>query len=90
MSGYVQTFKVKDENKDKSNKLMSFPIDNEKLLEKYETIWSKIEDLQNIEYNASQVYDIYIYIERERILYIEYIYICMYIYIYMCIILYIE
>ena len=32
MSGYVLTFKVKDGHKDKSNKLMSFRIDDEKLL----------------------------------------------------------
>ena len=38
MSGYVQTFKVKD----KSNELMSFHIGEEKLLEKYKTIWTKI------------------------------------------------
>ena len=31
MSGYVQTFKVKNEDKDKNNKLMSFRIDGEKL-----------------------------------------------------------
>ena len=29
-SGYVKTFKVKEEDKDKSNKLMSFHIDDEK------------------------------------------------------------
>ena len=34
MSGYVKTFKVKDEDKVKNNKLMSFHIDDEKLLEK--------------------------------------------------------
>ena len=28
---------------------MSFCIDNEKLLEKYKTIWTKVEDLKNIE-----------------------------------------
>ena len=33
MSGYVKTLKVKDGDKDKINKLMSFHIDNEKLLE---------------------------------------------------------
>ena len=33
MSGYVKTFKVKDGDKDKNNKLMSFGIDDEKLLE---------------------------------------------------------
>ena len=31
MSGYVKTFKVKDGDKDKNNKLMSFRIDDEKL-----------------------------------------------------------
>ena len=40
MSGYVQTFKVKDGDKDKSNKFMSFRRDDEKLLEKYKTIWT--------------------------------------------------
>ena len=29
MSGYVKTFKVKEGDKDKSNKLMSFGIDDE-------------------------------------------------------------
>ena len=32
MSEYVQTSKVKDEKKDKNNKLMSFRIDDEKLI----------------------------------------------------------
>ena len=36
---------------------MSFCIDDEKLLEKCKTIWTIIEDLQNIELNALQVYD---------------------------------
>ena len=31
MSGYVKTFKVKEGDKDKNNKLMSFGIDDEKL-----------------------------------------------------------
>ena len=35
MSEYVKIFNVKDEDKDKNNKLMSFCIDDEKLLEKY-------------------------------------------------------
>ena len=35
MSGYVKTFKVYDRDKNKNNKLMSFHIDDEKLLEKY-------------------------------------------------------
>ena len=49
-SNYVKTFKVKDGDKDKNHKLMSFPIDNEKLLEKYNAIWT------NIELNALPVY----------------------------------
>ena len=59
-SGYVKTFKIKDKDKDKNNKLMFFRVDDGKLLEKYKTIWTKIEDLQNIELNAlTSCYDIY-------------------------------
>ena len=36
---------------------MSFRIDGEKLLEKYKSIWTKIEDLKNIKLNALPVYD---------------------------------
>ena len=57
MSGYVKAFKVKERDKDKSNKLMTFCIDDEKLLEKYKDIWTKIEDFENIELNALPVYD---------------------------------
>ena len=32
-------------------------IDDEKLLEKYKAIWTKIKDLKNIELNPSPVYD---------------------------------
>ena len=35
MRGYVQTFKVKDEDKDKNNKLKSLHIDDDKPLEKH-------------------------------------------------------
>ena len=49
MSGYIGRFKVKDKN----NKLVSFRIDNKKLLQKYKTIWTKIEDSKNIELNES-------------------------------------
>ena len=42
MSGYVKTFKVED----KINKLMSFPIDDENLLQKYKAIWTKTEGLK--------------------------------------------
>ena len=52
MRGYVKKFKVKDGNKDKSNRLMSFRIDDEKLLEKYKATWTKIEHLKNIKLNA--------------------------------------
>ena len=38
ISEYVKTFTVKEGNKDKNNKLMSFHIDGEKLLEKFKTI----------------------------------------------------
>ena len=52
MSGYVKTFKIGDKN----SKLMSFHIDDEKLLEKYKAIWNKIEDLKNINLNTLPVY----------------------------------
>ena len=57
MSGYVNTFKVKDEDEDTNNKLMSLHIDDEKLWEQYKTIWTKIEDLKNIKLNGLTVYD---------------------------------
>ena len=57
MNGYVKTIKVKDGDKDKNNTLISFRIDDEKLLEKYEAIWTKIEDLKNIKLDALPVYD---------------------------------
>ena len=41
MSGYFNTFKVEYRN----NKLMSVFINDEKILEKYKAIWTKIEDL---------------------------------------------
>ena len=49
----MKTFKVED----KTNKLMSLRIDDEKLLEKYKAIWTRIEDLKNIELDASPVFD---------------------------------
>ena len=36
---------------------MSFQIKYEKLLKKYKTIWTKVEDLQNTELNTLSVYD---------------------------------
>ena len=53
MSGYFKTFKVEDKN----NELMPFHIDDEKLLEKYKAIWTKIENLKNIKLNSLPVYD---------------------------------
>ena len=38
MSGYFKTIKVKNGDKDKNNKLMSFRINDEKLLGKYKAI----------------------------------------------------
>ena len=53
MIGYVKTFKIED----KIDKLMSFRRDDEKLLEKYKAIWTKVEDVKNIESNVLPVYD---------------------------------
>ena len=55
--GIGKTFKVKDGDIHKNNKLMSFHIYDEKLLEKYKAIWTKIEDLKHIGLNALPVYD---------------------------------
>ena len=57
MSGYVKIFKIKDEDKYKNSNLIPFRINDEKLLKKYKAIWTKIEDLKNIEWNALPVYD---------------------------------
>ena len=48
MSEYVKTFKLKEGDKDKNNKkqIISFCIDDEKLLQKYKAIWTKVEDLK--------------------------------------------
>ena len=51
INGYIKTFK------DNDIKLMYLLIDNDKLLEKYKTIWTKIKDLKSIELNALPVYD---------------------------------
>ena len=47
INGYVKTFKDKGEDNNKNNQLMSFRIDDDELLEKYITFWTKIEDLLN-------------------------------------------
>ena len=36
---------------------MYFRVNDEKLLEKYKAIWTKIDDLKNIELNTLPVYD---------------------------------
>ena len=36
---------------------MPFGIDDQKLLERYKVMWTKIENLKNIELNALPVYD---------------------------------
>ena len=54
MREYVKAFNVKD----KSIKLMSIPIDDEKLLEKYKTIWTKIGDVKNFVLKGLPVHDI--------------------------------
>ena len=51
MSGCVKTFKFEGNG----NKLTSFRIDDEKLLEKYKAIWTKIEHLNNITLNVPDV-----------------------------------
>ena len=53
ISGYVKKIKVED----KINKLVSFIIDDDMLLEKYESIWTKIENIRNLDLNALPVYD---------------------------------
>ena len=65
MSGYIKVFK------DKNNKSMSFRIDDDMLLEKHKTIWTKDEDLKDIQLNTLPVYyDQYIKTKiRTQILY---------------------
>ena len=53
MSGYIKTFKVDNKN----NNLMTFHIDDERLLQKYKAIWTKIEDSKNIKLTTLPVYD---------------------------------
>ena len=57
METYLETLKVKEGDKDKSSKLMSFRIDDGKLLAKYKVIWTKVENLKRTELNALPVYD---------------------------------
>ena len=57
MSRYVKKTNVKDGDKDSNSKLMSFSINDEKLLKKYKIIWTKIEHLKKIKLNALPVSD---------------------------------
>ena len=57
MSKYVKNFIDKGGDENKNNKLMSLCIDDDKLLEKYEAIWAKIEDFKNIELDTLPIYD---------------------------------
>ena len=52
-SRYFKTFKVEN----KINKLMSFCINDEKLLETYQATWTNIENLKRFKLNALSVYD---------------------------------
>ena len=56
MSGHVKTFKVKQIDENKNNIFMTFRTEDEKLLEKYKTIWTKIEELKNIDLYVLPVY----------------------------------
>ena len=58
MTGYVQIFKVNYGDEDKSNKLMSFRKDDEKLLEKYKTILTNVEDLKSSEMDVLPIRDV--------------------------------
>ena len=51
MSGYVKT------HEDKNNRLMSFYINNDKLLEKYINTWTKIKEFKKTELNSLLVFD---------------------------------
>ena len=48
MSGYVKHFDI--------NKTMSFKVDDDKLLKKYNKIWEKISNLMNIEFDGDPLY----------------------------------
>ena len=52
MRWYVKIFWVKDRQKDKNNKLMSFCINDGKLLKKYKTTHTKIKDLKKVKLKA--------------------------------------
>ena len=45
---------------------MSFRIDDEKLLEKYKAIWTKIKSLKRIKLNPLSVYDNRVYKKQNK------------------------
>ena len=53
MSGHVKTFKVKDRDKDKNNKLISFRIDDEKLLENVKPFGLRLKTCSQKQISAS-------------------------------------
>ena len=53
MSRYFKTFKFEN----KINKLMSFCVNDEKLIETYKAIWTDIKNLKRFKLNALSVYD---------------------------------
>ena len=58
ISVYAKTFKNKGgRHKNENSKLITSCINDDKLFEKYKIIWTKLEDLKNIELNALPVYD---------------------------------
>ena len=72
MRDYALKAKVKDGDKDKSNKLIFFRIDDEKLLEEHQTILTKIKDLKNIELNDLPVsYERYIKTKILRLTFVD-------------------
>ena len=66
---YVKTFKVVT----RENKLMSFRIGDEKLLENCKAIWTKIEDFKNIKLNGLPAYD-HIYLKIKTRIYGDKVY----------------
>ena len=57
MNGYVKAFKVKNRDQNKNNKVTPFRMDDEKPLEKYIALFTKIKDFKDIELNDLPVYD---------------------------------
>ena len=65
-SGYVKTCKDKGEYKN-NNKLITLYIDGDKLLEKYNTTWTKIKGLKEMSSIVCLFMNIYIYKNNKNI-----------------------